>query len=59
MDLGSIPGRDNDRIFSLFHSVHTGCVPHPGSYPTGTAGGGGLSAGIKRPGCQAELFTSI
>jgi len=37
-DRGSIPGRDNDEIFSLRHRVQTGSGAHPVSSPMVNAG---------------------
>jgi hypothetical protein len=45
-DRGSIPGRDNDGIFSLCLSVQTGSAAHPASYQMFR---GGFYSGIKRP----------
>jgi hypothetical protein len=44
---GSIPGRDNDQIFSLCHRVQTGSEILPSSYPMGIGGSypGGKAAG--------------
>jgi len=37
-DRGSVPGRDNNGIFSLLCRVQTSSVAHPVSYPVGTGG---------------------
>jgi hypothetical protein len=40
--------------FSLHHRVQNGSGAHSVSYPIGTAGGGALSLGVKRPGREAD-----
>jgi hypothetical protein len=47
--------RQTQEIFSLLHSLHTGCEAHPASYPMGT---GALSPGEKRPGREVDLSYS-
>jgi hypothetical protein len=46
---GSIPGRD--KRFSLLYNIKTGFGVHPTSCAMGT---GADSAGVKRPGCEAD-----